>query len=147
MACLIAWKRWPLISGKYVPSLYIDQINAAGREFLSKRIGLIRRDSGCSEILRTNAVEKWLLCRPDRSYGLDDLERKAHAVLERSAIMVGPRIGDRRQKLVQEVSVCGMNLERVETSRKGANSGGAEIVDPPWISASEASAGAPSTSS
>ena len=40
----------------------------------------------------------------------DDRQRKAHAVIEGAAELVFPSIADRRQTLVQQVAVCGVNL-------------------------------------
>jgi hypothetical protein len=50
---------------------------------------------------------------PDLSNGADNFERKAEAVLERAAIVICPIVGDGRVELVNEVSVCAMNFDKI----------------------------------
>ena len=53
--------------------------------------------------------------RPDRlPDGRDHSERKAHPILERAAELVLPCIGQRRQKLLQQVAVADLDLDPVE---------------------------------
>ena len=45
---------------------------------------------------------------------LRDFERKAHAVFERAAVIVGAPVGDRRHEAVQQVAVRHVQLDGVE---------------------------------
>ena len=50
--------------------------------------------------------------RPDHRVG--NLQHEAHAVLDRAAVLVRPRIGVGLQELVWEVAVCRVDLHAVE---------------------------------
>ena len=52
--------------------------------------------------------------RPDGAHRLDHLEREPHPALERAAVLVGPPVGQRREELVQQVAVRGVQLDDVE---------------------------------
>ncbi len=55
--------------------------------------------------------------RPDSG---EHLQRKPHAVFQRSAVGVRPPVADRRQELVQQVAVRGMDLDQIEADACGA---------------------------
>src|SRR5437764_14188053 len=50
-----------------------------------------------------------------RAHALDHLNREAHAVQFAAAIFVVAYIGKRRQELMDQVAMCAMNIEHVET--------------------------------
>ena len=58
------------------------------------------------------------------AHGVEDLEREAHAVLEAAAVVVVALVGERRQELVQQVAVRGVQLD----ARRGR---GARRAAPP----------------
>ena len=61
------------------------------------------------------------------AHHLEDLERKAHPVLQAAAVFVVALVGDRREELVQQVAVRGVDLDAVEAEPGRAPRGGGEI--------------------
>src|SRR5207249_1696515 len=45
--------------------------------------------------------------------GIDDVETETDAVVERSAVAVGPAVRQRREKLVNQISVRGVDLDDI----------------------------------
>ncbi len=68
-----------------------------------------------------------LFGRESGSHGIEDLEREAHAVLERAAVRVRALIGERRQELMQQVAVCAMHFEPIDPKAGGTAGRGREI--------------------
>ena len=66
-----------------------------------------------------NADRDRLRRRPDRPHGMIDLERKAHAVLERAAVRVGAAVGQRRDERRQQIAVRTVQLEQIEAGARG----------------------------
>ena len=66
-----------------------------------------------------------LLGREGGAHDVEDLEREAHAVLEAAAVLVVALVGDRREELVQQVAVRGVDLDAVEAEPRGAPRRGA----------------------
>ena len=64
-----------------------------------------------------------LSCRKRRAHRVEHFERKAHAVLERAAILIGALVGDRRQELMQQIAVGGVHLDGVDAEPLGALGG------------------------
>src|ERR1700730_18659765 len=73
-------------------------------------------DPVCRRHLHANGFGR----REGRAHRLKDLKRKAHAVLEWSAIFVRTLIGDRRKELMNEISMSAVDLDGVETEPGGA---------------------------
>ena len=46
--------------------------------------------------------------------GVNDFERQPGAVFEAAAVVVGALVGERREKLVEQVAVGGVDLDEVE---------------------------------
>ena len=65
---------------------------------------------------RANAHEEGLV-RPRGAYALDDAQRKAQPVLERPTVRVSTCVGEWGDKLVQEVPVRGVDLDKVNYRR------------------------------
>ena len=61
--------------------------------------------------------------RPRRAHRVEDLEREAHAVLERAAVLVGAQVGERREEAREQVAVRHVQLEQVEAGLVGAARG------------------------
>ena len=58
--------------------------------------------------------------REGRAHRIEDFERKAHAVLEAAAILVIAPVGERRQKLVQQIAMRAVELDRVDPEPRRA---------------------------
>ncbi len=72
---------------------------------------------------------------PDRLAGgkhlahrLEHLEGEAHPVLEAAAVVVAALVGQRREELVQQVAMRGMDLRRLDAETRGPPRGGGEPV-------------------
>ena len=61
--------------------------------------------------------------------GADDAEREAAARLGRSAVLVGAAVRERREELVEEVAVRGVDLDDLEAGGDGPARGGGERGD------------------
>ena len=65
--------------------------------------------------------------RPGGADGADDFEREAGAVGERAAVLVGAVVGERREELVGEVAVGGVDFGEQKAGGGGAFGGGGEV--------------------
>ena len=69
------------------------------------------------------------LCRrPDSAHRVEDLERKAHAVLQRPAVLVAAEVGERRDEAREQVAVRHVDLQHVEAGRFGHAGRAHELV-------------------
>src|SRR5690554_2450440 len=63
-----------------------------------------------------NANKDGFLCREVRPDLCNGLQQHASAVLKRTSILISALVGHRRQELMEEVTVCSMDLDGVHTS-------------------------------
>ena len=78
------------------------------------------------------------VARERRANRVEHFEREPHAVLEAAAVLVVAQIGQRRQKLVEEIAVRAVELHRVEAEAAGARSCRRErLADAPKAAAIE----------
>src|SRR5207248_11562606 len=85
-----------------------DDVDAARREFLGERDRVLDRPAAFDIVDRRHADKKRFLLRPAFTHRAHHLQRKAHALLARAAVRDG------REKAVQQVAVCGVDLEHLE---------------------------------
>src|SRR6266481_2719836 len=107
--------------GKRASGGTVDHIDALRLEQPRQPNALVRPPARI--VLARKPHEQRLVRRPDRAHALGDLDRKSHAVEFRTAIFIGSRVGDRRQKLVDQIAVGRVDFEDVETCRLGARGG------------------------
>ena len=98
----------------------IDQIDAVLRQQAGKLNGFVEGPAAFGPIGGGDADEERQVLRPRGADGIDDLERKAGAIFEAAAVGVGALVGERRQELVKQVAVGGVNLDEVEPGSEGA---------------------------
>jgi hypothetical protein len=67
--------------------------------------------------------------REGGAHGVHDLDDQPDAVLERTAVTVGPLVRQRRQELVQQVAVRGVHLDDVEAGLVGPARARGERID------------------
>lgn len=65
---------------------------------------------------------------------VDDLEREAHTVFQRAAVLVRALVGERGHELVDQVAVRTVDLHAVKAALFRSRGGFAERGDEPWIS-------------
>ena len=59
-------------------------------------------------------------------HGVEALERKAHPILQRSTVLVGALVGERREEAREQVAVRGVHLDHVEADPHRPSSRGGE---------------------
>lgn len=66
---------------------------------------------------------------PSGAHGVDDLEQKTSAVFEASAVGIGALIGERGEKLVEEVAVGSVDFNEVKAGSESAVRGSSKCAD------------------
>ncbi len=113
-----------LISGK--ERNFLPRIEAAARTVdeidLATRLQQLREPDRALEIAaafqpvdRRQPHEQRHIIRPFRAHRVDRLEQQADAVLKTAAVAIGAAIGERRQELVDQVPVRGVQLHDIES--------------------------------
>jgi hypothetical protein len=87
-----------------------------------------------------------LVCWHLAAHDVEHLERKAYAVLERSAVSIGALVGDRREELVPQITVRAMDLDAVHAQAYRRPCGRRERLADACIPAALSAAGAASPS-
>ena len=62
------------------------------------------------------------------AHRFEHLQRKPQPVFQAAAVLVAPLVGDRRQELVQQIAVRGVDLDAGEPEPDRAQRGGDEVV-------------------
>src|SRR6476659_587219 len=88
---------------------------------LARRTHLLGPKSGI--VLDRQADEQRLALRPLRAHGFGDLDQEAHAVLFRAAVFIRALVGSFGEKLMHELTMGAVQLERLEARRIGATRG------------------------
>jgi hypothetical protein len=107
----------------------VDEVDAVGAEMTGESDGVVDGPAVINPIGSGDAHEEGQVRGPCEADGIDDLEQKANAVVVASTVGVGALVGERREKLVQEVAVGGVDLDEVEAGCMSAVSGLREGVD------------------
>ena len=89
------------------------------------RDGLLGLDAAGHPVHRADAHAHRLVRRPDRPARVEDRQRKAHAIFERAAELVGPLVGERRDERRQQIAVRHVHFEQIEAGAIRALCGGA----------------------
>ncbi len=88
----------------------------------------LRVPSAVDPIRRRDAHEERQPLRPNRTHRFDQLERERHAVCEHAAVTVGAMVGERREKLVRQITVCEMQFDHVDAQTNASLRGRDEVV-------------------
>src|SRR6185312_14481964 len=128
---LVAGAERNLLQGRYAARGDVDPVDAALLQFLGKFDRLRQVPAALDPIGGGDADADRLLLREGFAHRIEDLERIAHAVLERAAIFVGALVRNRRQELMQQVAVRAVHLDCVDAEPLGAFGGGDKgVADP-----------------
>ena len=83
--------------------------------------GLLDIPAARRPVRRGDPDEQGQAFGPDRADRFHHLEAEPHAVVERAAVGVGPRVAERREELVQQVAVRGVDLDDLDAEMPRAN--------------------------
>src|SRR5208282_5106746 len=98
----------------------INQIHSQRLQFPRQRNRLRQIPAAFFPIRRRNAHEKRQALRPNLPDSSDNLRRQANSIFQIAAILVRPRVRKRRQELVQQIAVRGMDFNHLESRRQRA---------------------------
>ena len=88
-------------------------------EEASKFNGVVDGPAAFNPIGSGDADEEGQVGGPCGANGVDDLEQQAGAVFKTAAVGIGALVGKRRQELMNQVAVGGVNLDEVKARREG----------------------------
>ncbi len=97
-----------------------DVVAAPSLELGREHDAVIERPAAFGPVGRRDAHADRLSLRHHGADRVVDLQREPHAALQRPAISVGALVGERREKVVNEIAVRAMNLDHVEADPVGA---------------------------
>ena len=98
----------------------IDVIAAELLQLARERDGVLDRPAALDPVDGRDAHAERLALGPGLAHRLEDLERQAHAVLEAAAVGIGALVRQRREELMQQVAVRGVQLDHVEAEALAA---------------------------
>src|ERR1700733_1438137 len=131
---LVAGRQWNFLQWRYPAGGGVDPVDAAFFQFLGKLDGLFEIPAAFNPVGRGDLDADRLFRREYRTHGVEHFERITHPVLQGAAIFVRALVGDRRQKLVQQVAVRAMQLDGVDTQSarppRGFDKGLANALEP-----------------
>ncbi len=97
-----------------------DEVEPGRFQGLGKSDRVVGRQPAFHPVAAGDADPERDRLRHDRAHRARDLERKAHAGLERSAVAVRALVGDRREEAVQEIAVRAVQLDGVDAGAERA---------------------------
>nr|GEU28584.1 hypothetical protein [Tanacetum cinerariifolium] len=92
----------------------VDHVDAALLEHFTHRLRLLDGKAARHPVGGRDAHADRAVGRKRGAHGVEHLERKAGAVFQRAAVFVGAQVRQRREELVQQVAVRGMDLDGVD---------------------------------
>ena len=107
----------------------VDQVDAMRAEEARKGNGFVDGPAALGPIGGGDADEERQVRRPAARTASTTSSSEADAVLEAAAVGVGALIGERREELVNQVAVGGVDLDEVKAGGEGAMRGLGEGVD------------------
>jgi hypothetical protein len=93
----------------------IDQVYAELSDSTRELNRLLDVPASFNPVGGGNPCEQGISLRPDFADGLDNLAKQTNSVLERSSIAVLALIAERREKLMHQVTMRGMNFQNAKT--------------------------------
>ena len=111
----------------------IDQVHALFLEMPRERHRILRRPAAFHPIGGGDAPGQRQVFRPDGPYRARHLERKADAVGERAAVLIGALIGHGREKFVRQIAVRAVQFQPMvaglERALRRRGEGGHHLAD------------------
>ena len=84
------------------------------RSALAERHALLEVPAALDPVGGRDAHAHRHVCRHGGAHRVEHLQRKAHAVLQRAAVVIAARVRQRREELVQQVAMRRVQFDRVE---------------------------------
>ncbi len=117
---LVAGTERNFLQRRYAAGRGIDPVDAALFQLVSEFDGLREVPTALDPVGRRNLDADGLVGRKRRAHRVEHFQGIAHAVLQAAAILVGAFVGDRGEKLMQQIAVGGVQFEGVDTEPIGA---------------------------
>ena len=124
---LIAGLHGDLLLGAQAAAAEVHGRDALAGQQATQDDGLRFVPAALDPVGGAQAHEQRLVHGPGVPDGARDFQQQPHAVLEGAAVGVGAGVRQRRQELVQQVAVRGVNLDGVEAGHLGAAGGLREV--------------------
>lgn len=106
----------------------VDQVDAECSHPPREHDGALLVPGALDPVGGRDPDEERLVLRPGRPHRGNDLQREPHPTLDVTAVAIGAEVGDRVQELVQQVPVCPVQLDDVETGVDSAQRRRDEVV-------------------
>ena len=97
----------------------IDQVRAQGLQLSRQSHGLLDIPAPIHPIGGRNTHEQRCPFWPNTAYGSHDRTQHSNAILKRTAVEIGPTVVERGQKLMNQISMSGVNLDDPKTGFAG----------------------------
>jgi len=117
---LIARPDRDLLYRRHTPTRDMYGATASRRERFRKGDGLLEVPTSFGPVGPRYAHADWPLDRKDRADGIEYFEGKAHSVFEAATVVVFALVGQGREKLMQQITVRAMELDRIEPEPGGS---------------------------
>src|SRR6185437_11096806 len=111
---LIAGRQRNFLLRRYAAGRNVDPVDPTLLQFPGELDGLLDIPAALDPIGRRDLDPNRLLRGKYSADGVEYFERVTHPVLQGAAILVVTPVRDRRQELMQQVAVCGMQLDGVD---------------------------------
>ena len=107
----------------------IDEIDAVLAQKPGELNGFVNGPAAGNPIRGGDANQERKVSRPLGTNGVDDLQGEACAILKAAAISVSALVGERREELVEQIAVGGVNFYGVVAGLEGPTRSQGEGVD------------------
>jgi len=107
----------------------VNQIDAVLAQKRCKLNGFIDRPAAVNPVSSGDADKERQVGRPLGANSIHDFQGETDAIAKAATIDIRALVGERREELVEQVTVGGMNLDNIEAGFKGAAGGLAKSLD------------------
>ncbi len=107
----------------------VNEIDAVLAQELGELDGFIDGPAAGNPVSCGEADKERQVVRPLGADGVNNGEKQTDSILKAASVSIRALVGERREELVEQVTVGGMNLDHVEASLEGAASSQNKSVD------------------
>jgi hypothetical protein len=98
----------------------VNEIDAMLAQELGELDGFINGPAAGNPVSGGDADKERQVMRPLGANGINDGEKQADSILEAASVGIRALVGERREELMEQITVGGMNLDDIEASLEGA---------------------------